>query len=658
MDRRTAFSIGFGFIGIAFIAWVGFFKMLNADVWWHIRAGQVMWETKSPIRTDPFAYARAGMPYLATHEWLAQLFFALVYSLGGGAGIVVLRIASMLLCFGILLAIDRRSIWPNVLLAMAAAIATEQGFLERPQLFTNILFALSLLLCFRLLDSGKRKEASVMVSSSNHRQKTHCQPFDEFRVTILSSRRAIILVLIAIEILWINLHGAAALLLLIPLGAIGLQWLVEREWRSARTSMITGVGVVAASFVSPNAIGNFRYLWLLLTDRTTRLLLEWNPSPWAEYLLRIGPFLLITLAAIVWTRRKPFAVGMILLVLGILSRMALRHEVLFLITVLAVIFYELSHNATWKQFLEKAQEQWAMMTALGLAIASLLIRAHLPAQTILARGNLLGLGSFSPAQGAEKFLERNSIHGKIFNTYLIGGYLLFRKRPVFIDGRNDDYGAQFLEKTVAAGTNPAAWKELERRYGFTIAVLEYGPRRSGDPFSFTFLKDDADWELVYVDDWAAVYLKSIPEDASLIARFGYRMVTPEALARGALPPTKTPAEIQAVHRELERVIAEDSRGTKALLLLGAIDGQSGSLNAAAANAAQAIARGPNQYEGYALLGSILAAQERWSDAATIFRRAIFLTRFLPVRMSSQKIAEIFERAGDPVFGRQLRQKAR
>ncbi|MBI1812800.1 hypothetical protein HY285_02810 [Candidatus Peregrinibacteria bacterium] len=629
MDRRTAFSIGFGVLGAAFIVWVGFFKMFNADVWWHIRAGQVMWETKHLIHTDPFAYTRAGMPYLATHEWLAQLLFAATYALGGGAGIVVLRIASMLLGFGILLAIDRRSIWPNVLLVMGAAIATSQGFLERPQLFSNVLFAMSLLLCFRLLGSGKR-----------------------------SSRRTTPFALVGIEILWVNLHGAAALLLLIPLGAIGLQWLVEREWERARMATITGIGVVAASFVSPNAIGNFHYLWLLLTDRTARLLLEWNPSPWTDYLLRIGPFWLIAAAAIVWTRRKPVAAVMILLVMGILSRMALRHEVLFLITVLAVIFYELSHNVTWKQFLEKAQEQWAMMTALGLAVTALLIRAHLPSQMILARGNLVRLGSFSPAQGAEEFLERNHIDGKIFNTYLIGGYLLLRKRPVFIDGRNDDYGAAFLRQTFAANEDPGIWEELERRYGFTVAVIEYGPRRPGDPFSFTFLKDNTAWKLVYVDDWAAVYLKSIPEDASLIARFGYRVVTPESLTRNAFSLSNIPSETATLHRELERVSVEDPRGTKALLLLGAIDGQSGNLNAAAADAARAISRAPNQYEGYALLGSILAAEERWSDAATMFRRAISLARYLPVHISNGKIAEIFERAGDPVFGRQLRQMAR
>ena len=59
-------------ITAAFAFYVCAFKAVDFDFWWHIKAGEILWRTKSLIRIDPFACTRAGMPYLSTHEALGS----------------------------------------------------------------------------------------------------------------------------------------------------------------------------------------------------------------------------------------------------------------------------------------------------------------------------------------------------------------------------------------------------------------------------------------------------------------------------------------------------------------------------------------------------------------------------------------------------------
>lgn len=448
----------------------------------------------------------------------------------------------------------------------------------------------------------------------------------------------------ALQILWVNLHGAAALLTFVPVGALLIQLLIERRRVEARDTLILLLALAAAMFLSPNLHENFTYLWLLFTDRTKEFLLEWNPSPWPDYLLRIGPFWLIALAALAWSRRKIAACALILIALGCLSRNALRHEILFLIAALAVTFYQLRHDVRWERFLEQARKYWLASGAISLMFVAFLIHLHQPHRAFLARSNLTGFGAFSPAEGAVDFLERNNVQDKIFNTYLIGGYLLFRDHQVFIDGRNDDYGYNFLKKTFDAAQDPEIWKQLQSEYGFTVAVIEYAPRDPSQPFLFTHLTSDPEWTLVYLDDDAAVYLKHVPENAALIERFAYRAVTPESLAAGSAD------NIQ----ELERTAAEDSRGTHALLSLAVLHASQHQPKPAMAAAVEAIRRAPNQYEGYALLGSLLAAQEQWVESAAMFREALKHSRHFPVSMDRARLAAIFEKAGDEGMARRMK----
>ena len=111
--------------------------------------------------------------------------------------------------------------------------------------------------------------------------------------------------------------------------------------------------------------------------------------------------------------------------------------------------------------------------------------------------NLFGYGQFDFAKGAVDFLEREKITGTMFNTYGIGGYLLYRGYPdrkVFIDGRNVDYGLDFMARTYAGGVDADRWKALEDEYNLTYAVVDYDAIRTLESLPYSQILDVDQWE--------------------------------------------------------------------------------------------------------------------------------------------------------------------
>src|SRR5438132_542634 len=90
---RLAFEGLFLAVAIAIIVYICLFKLIDSDFWWHVKAGELMWNARALIRVEPFSYVLVGKPYGALHEWLAQILFYLVFRAGGVTAAIVLRAA-------------------------------------------------------------------------------------------------------------------------------------------------------------------------------------------------------------------------------------------------------------------------------------------------------------------------------------------------------------------------------------------------------------------------------------------------------------------------------------------------------------------------------------------------------------------------------------
>src|SRR5450631_4195247 len=115
----------------------------DCDTGWHIRTGEwIIANGWVPLR-DIFSFTKPGAPWFAW-EWLSDVLFARLNSLGGLMAVVLFSILLLSATFAALFLLVRRKANPIVAVAvtMVAAAASSIHWLARPHLFTMFFLVL------------------------------------------------------------------------------------------------------------------------------------------------------------------------------------------------------------------------------------------------------------------------------------------------------------------------------------------------------------------------------------------------------------------------------------------------------------------------------------------------------------------------------------
>jgi len=516
-------AIRFAFSALCFglIVYLCLFKVGNSDFWWHVKAGQMLRES-GWISLDPFAYTRVGEAYLASHEWLAQVLMSIFYDAGGWGGITIARIVLVLLAFGIPLQIHRKNYWPNLLLVVLAVASARPALTDRPQLFTFAMFSLVLYFCILYIEGDKKRQRGVLLS------------------------------LPIITVVWSNLHGAASLIGITIIGALLCNQVFTKA-KETRWLLLSFVACGIGLMLTPVGIENITYLSTLLSDQSHTMIAEWQPSPIGLYLQNTIVFWLISISALLLGRRNLIFSTLTLFGIGYLSTTAARHEALFLLTALAIAIYQLRFVSLWDNVVKR------QASCVAFSVLFLIVGLYAVAQShrYTMRDDSFGLGVFTPLAGASAFIDQENITGNMFNNYNAGGELLYHNHKVFLDGRNLDFGYEYIQRAVDAGTDLSLWNELDSEYNFTHAVIYYSLEGDRNPMPYIdMLQSNSKWSLQYLDDWSAVYTK----DAT---RNTYAQITPRMLYATTMPEEITLGNLRILEQEVLRIIEQSPSSKKA-----------------------------------------------------------------------------------------------
>lgn len=149
---------------------------------------------------------------------------------------------------------------------------------------------------------------------------------------------------------------------------------------------------------------------------------------------------------------------------------------------------------------------------------SILLRRYYIFEENRAKSALLGIATGYYPEKAADFILQNNLPNNIFNEFNNGSYLIYRlfpKNKVFLDGRTEFYGDDFFKNyqkilTVDKDTINDAFA----KYNINTVLLTKIALDTKDLSNYLF--NNPDWALVYLDENSLVFVKNSPQNRELI----------------------------------------------------------------------------------------------------------------------------------------------
>ena len=277
--------------------------VVDPDLWWHLKTGQLTLQNHAVFHADPYSFTRAGQPWI-NHEWLSDvLMFSLHRAVGWGGLIVVF---SALISATYFLAFRRSSgrSYTAGIFTVWAAFASLPVWDVRPQIL-SLFFA------------------SVFLTLHE-----------------ISARRPRILWwTVPLMLLWVNLHAGyasgIALLVLFFLGdVIDLLFGFSRDMQKSRLGSLLVALFACLAVVPLNPYGAKMYLYPLATLRSAGMqnhIAEWfSPDFHKPEYLPLALLMLATIAALALSKKR-LRPGELLLLLAanFAALISVRHIALY-----------------------------------------------------------------------------------------------------------------------------------------------------------------------------------------------------------------------------------------------------------------------------------------------------------------------------------------
>lgn len=498
MSRRAVPALASLLPLLALCAAVSLQKIRSLDYWWHLRTGQLIAETGAVPTADPFTYTVAGEPWLDSH-WLYQLGLYGVYAAGGHAGVVLSKLALVVLLTGLLATIGYRSARPGVTTAALALmlLGVFERVIPRPELLSFVLLAAVL----------------ALLERNRHR------------------RDAWLYLLLPVQLVWVNVHG---LWVLGPLvcGAYLASELLEALRRResplgtvAVRRLLAGLALMAAcAFVNPNgiegAIYPLHFVGMIQTagerDALGASILELDPLIGGLYPLdasKLGFFFatagLCLTALLLNRRRAPWSDVFVGLAFFLLALSANRNRALFAVATAPLLIRNCNEWLDARPLRSSAGARRAARIAVPLltlvAAADIVRGGPLAALRDHAEPGLGVLERIHPVAAVD-WIAREHPAGPLAHHQADGGYLIWRlypEYPVLIDGRLEIYGAErLIDLSYMA---PPGFQRLDARYDFGTVLVHHAWVPSDE--LLWWLRRSPKWRLAFADDAAAVFVR-------------------------------------------------------------------------------------------------------------------------------------------------------
>ena len=492
-------SIFFVLIFVILLAKSGSLLLADGDTGYHIRTGEVIIQNGAIPTQDIFSYLKPAPKWVA-HEWLSEVFMAIIYRIAGLSGIIIF-FAAFLALIHVFLYHSLRDTCNDVVLVIAitaiAVITSSTHWFARPHVF-------SMALTLAWYDSLNKYQ---------------------------SDQQNTLKYLPALMLFWANLHAGFIIgLILLSIYALGnllaamaaFPSLREKHYRKTKTLAAFAVLCGIAACVNPHGYEILLFPFKLTSDRLLMDRVAEFLSPDFHKALPFKYMLLSLVAVACFSRLRLdyIEVGLIIL-LTYMSLYSVRYVSLFAIIVSRPLLKISAHVlGQMPPPILRFYEQRVRNVA---ALERYMDRVLWPGIALCLTAAVAGAGSlhfeFSTTRfpvEAVNFLKREAVPGNIFNHDEFGDYMIFAAWPqyrVFIDGRSDMYGADHVSDYLKVADGQPDWDNIMGKYNITMVF--FSPR---SPIA-TILRGRQDWSTIYSDDVASIFVRNAPQYRLLINKY-------------------------------------------------------------------------------------------------------------------------------------------
>jgi hypothetical protein len=538
----------------------------GADFGWHLKIGELVWNTKTTLPVDLFSYTEFGRPWFYK-DMVADTLLYLVHRGGGAFGLWVLKFVALLVIASYFVRFFTRQGTPlPAYFAIVAFLmaAIKYRVLERPLLFSLVFFALQLL----YLESLRLRPN-------------------------ITSRRAVLaalLPLLLLQWLWICLHRGALLGYVMLAGwAMGLFFAYifrEKSWSLAIFGTAPSLPMLqGACLLVPlsllvgllNPSGHYVFttsLGVLGSEVIRQSISEWQSISFGTFVLDFPMAAALCMSAtfgwlLVFFSRlrlndKRGAIclwsGLALLLFLVLTVRSIRW-IPYLSMVSALLLGHVLHFA-WPTF-----GAWQARLSKPLAII-----AFGCGFLVLTTAQRIEPWQIAPSQailpiGATHFATRHKLDGNVLHPFRFGGYLIWKRWPknrVAIDGRNDlVYPPKHFMTLLKTQSDPKVFRRIQRTFHvkWVMASNHLGFR------SHRFLAKHPDWAMVYWSEAAVIYVqkKHYPHLLYLTYRWIHPLSVDGSIFQTIRQHRKNPRVLRELHQELQRMLRSSPRGLRSHL---------------------------------------------------------------------------------------------
>jgi len=456
---------------------------IDADMWWHLKSGQTMWQQKVILTQDQFSFTKLNQPWVNAF-WLSDLIMYFLVSFSGLPFLIIF--IALIGCITFLTIFFRSSgpLFIRSFVILIAAISVSPGWTARPQVFSFFLLAM----------------LNLWMEKRKHYRKPPLFLLPLFFVA------------------WVNIHGGfiwGFLLLIATIFGMVFDLIncndderLNLKIKIKQLAIWTSISLIAI-VINPYGFSIWKLPFYTI-DVSINVIQEWfspnfhnlemQPFLWIVFLLLIGLSL---------SEKKQRFVDIFKSVGFIYMGFVSQRNIPLSAIVLAPFIIDLFSDA-WSKRNKKVSSETEIQSSRSQAIrGSGIINATLIFLMVIVAGGRIYLQTSnsiienSYPFHAVRWVRENHPIGNMFNSYNWGGYLVYNlpMYPVYIDGRADLYGERLIKEwwEIVEGKKNAI--TLLDSYNINFLLIE-----PGWPI-IDVLLSDANWEIAYQDDISIILIR-------------------------------------------------------------------------------------------------------------------------------------------------------